>query len=125
MLSTSLRISFLFAILVYFIILFILLKRKSLSLRYTLLWLFSGFLMLIIIIFPQLLFAFSSLVGIEVQSNALFAVLFFCIIIILVSLTSIISKQNEMTKRLVQECARLEKRIRELEEIDNNIEQPK
>ena len=112
---SSLRIAILLAITVYFVILALLLKKKMLALRYTLLWLLSGLLMLVFTLFPKLLNFFTSIIGFQLQSNALFAVLFFCGMIILVSLTSINSKQNESIKRLVQYTAQLEHRIRQLE----------
>ena len=115
MLSTSLRVAILIAILFYFFLLFVLLRQKRLTLKYTLLWLFSGVLMLLLSIFPQLLNGITRMLGIQLQSNALFAILIFCIIIILMALTSIISKQNESIKQLVQYTALLEKRIREIE----------
>lgn len=115
MLPETLRVALLIAIFLYFVLLFVLLRKRSLSLRYTLLWLVCGLLMLLVTLFPQILTSFTRLVGIELISNALFAVLFFCIIIILVSLTSINSKQSETIKRLVQETALLEERVRKLE----------
>ena len=115
MLSTSLKIAILLGILLYFTILIILLRKKQLTLRYTLLWLFSGFVMLVFTLWPGLLSLFSNLVGIEIQSNALFAILFFCVLIILVSITSIISKQTERIKTLVQQSGQPEERIRQLE----------
>ena len=116
MLSASLRSAMLIAILIYFILLVVMLRQKRLNLRYTLLWLFSGVLMLVLSIFPQLLNGVTRLMGIQLQSNALFAILFFCVLIILVSMTSIISRQNESIKQLVQHIALLEKRIREMEQ---------
>ena len=116
MLTTSLRIALLLGIALYFVILFLLLRKKTLSLRYSLLWLFSGVIMLIFTLFPQLLSAITLLLGIEVQSNALFAILFFCVLMILMSVTAIISRQNEYIKRLVQYTGMLEKRIRDLED---------
>ena len=121
MLPTSLRIAILIGIVVYFFILIMLLRQKRLNLKYTLLWLFSGLLMLILSVFPQLLSGITSLLGIQLQSNALFAILFFCGMIILMSLTSIISKQNESIKQLVQYTALLEKRVREVEEKSDVI----
>lgn len=120
MLSATLRAAILVAILGYFVILVVLLKQKRLTLRYTLLWLFSGLVMLLLSIFPQLLNGITRLLGIQLQSNALFAMLFFCVLMILVSLTSIISKQNESIKQLTQYTALLEKRIRELEGTEGN-----
>ena len=115
MITTTLRAAMLIAIVIYFVLLLHLLKKKSLNLKYTLLWIFSGFLMLLLAVFPQLLNWFSGLVGIYEPTNALFAIIIFCNIIILMSLTSIVSKMNEKNKRLIQSIALLEKRIRELE----------
>lgn len=116
--SMSMRYAILLAIVIYFIILFILLKKKKLTLRYTLLWLFCGVILLLLSLFPGLLKSVTSLLGFQVQSNALFAILFFFVLLILMSLTSIISKQNESIKRLVQHAALLEKRLRDLEHND-------
>ena len=116
MIPLSLRISILLAIGVYFVLLVILLRKKSLTLRYSLLWLFTGLVMLFFTLFPGLLAWMTALLGFKLGSNALFAILFFCLLIILISLTSVISRQGEAIKRLSQEHALLEKRLRELEE---------
>lgn len=113
--STALQYSVLIAVLIYFIVLFFLLKKRSLSLKYTLLWIFSGIVMLLLALFPQFLVWFAQLVGVYAPTNALFSIAFFCVIIILVSLTAIVSKLNEKNKKLIQSLALLEKRVRELE----------
>lgn len=76
--------------------------------------------MLILAIFPQILNVSAELLGIYDPTNALFAIAFFCVIIILMSLTAIVSKMNEKIKRLVQTIALLDKRIRENEESNDN-----
>ena len=116
MLSTRLHILMLAAVCVYFLIVFHLLKKKTLNLKYTLLWLISGIIMLVLAIFPRVLSLFSALIGVYDVTNALFAVVFFCVIIVLMSLTAIVSKLNEKSKNLIQSVALLEKRVRELEE---------
>ncbi len=116
MISLKLQILMLIAILVYFVLLWMLLRKRSLNLKYTLLWIFSGAVMLVFGVFPNLLSWISEKIDIATPTNALFAIMFFCIIIILMSLTAIVSKLNEKTKRLIQTIAMLEKRIRELEE---------
>lgn len=118
MISFKLQIAMIIAIIVYFIILVYLLKRNSINLKYTFLWIFSGILMLILAICPYILDYFASLIGIYEPVNALFAVLFFCVIIILMSLTAIVSKQNDKIKRVVQVIALLEKRLRDKESDD-------
>lgn len=119
MISSTLRICMLIAIAVYFVLLVMLLKKKSLSLKYTILWLFAGLLMLVLAIWPGILGWLAGVVGIELPVNALFAIMFFCVIIILVSMTSIVSKLNRNVTELVQQQAILEKRVRELEDSKN------
>ena len=122
--AQKMQIAMLVAVALYFLIVFRLLKRKNLNLKYTLLWLFSGIVMLVLALFPQILSWVSELVGIYTPTNALFAFTFFCVIIILMSLTAIVSKLNEKSKRLIQSLALMDKRIRELEKI-NEIHQKK
>ncbi len=117
MISSSLRLFLSIGVFVYFLLIFSLLRRKTLSLRYTLLWIFGGIGMGILLIFPELLNWFIHLVGIQLASNGLFAMILFFILIILISITSIVSKQSDHIKRLVQDNALLEKRIRELEDV--------
>lgn len=90
-------------------------KKKMLSLKYTLLWLFSGFVMGILVLFPGLLDAFVKAVGIETPMYGLFVFAIFFILVIAMSLTAIVSKQTERIKDLAQDNAVLEKRVRELE----------
>lgn len=116
MISVKLQITMLVAVGLYFLIVFRLLKKKTLNLKYTLLWLASGIIMLALAVFPQILGWFAAVVGIYEPTNALFAFMFFCVIIILMSITAIVSKLNEKSKRLIQSVALLEKRVRELED---------
>jgi hypothetical protein len=94
-------------------------RKETLSLKYSLLWLFATLVMLIVSIFPGILRYFADIFGFALSSNALFSLLFGFVIVILLSLTSIVSKQTEKIKTLVQANALLEKRVRELEK---NIE---
>lgn len=113
--NMTLQLSFVFAIIIYFYILFNLIKRKSLDLKYTLLWIFSGLIMLVIVICPNIIIYITNLLGIEDVTNGLFALILFCILIILISITGIVSKMKEKNKQLVQEYSLLEKRVRDLE----------
>lgn len=115
--NTSLRIAIFVALVFYFICIFYLLRKKSINLKYTLLWIFSGIVMCLIALFPDTFAWLMHKLGIIEMTNGLFAFLFFAIIILLMSLTSIVSKMNNNMRQLVQQCAMYEKRIRELEKI--------
>lgn len=77
----------------------------------------------ILVIWPQLLLMIRRLVGIESNMNGLFVMAIGFIIMILMSITSIVSRQNEKIRKLTQVVAILEKRVRELEEENNNVEE--
>lgn len=106
----------------YFILIVYFLKKKALSLKYTLLWFASGFMMLLLIIFPNILYKVADFLGFVSPVNALFAVVIFFMLCILMSITSIVSKLNSKNKSVAQQLALLEKRVRELEKSCEGIE---
>lgn len=114
--SVTLRIFILIGIVFYFVLIFHFLKKKELALKYTLLWLAAGAVMLFFDVCPGLLTWMVHFLGIELPVNGIFALCIFFLIILLMSLTSIVSKQTERIRRLTQYTATLEKRIRQLEE---------
>jgi len=115
MFSEKLRIALIIAVVCYFAIILYLLKKKSLNLKYSLLWMFSGLMMGILVIFPELLLVLVDFVGIQ---TPMYGLLVFCIVfilMILMSITSIVSRQNRKIRTLIQSNALLERRVRELE----------
>lgn len=103
------------AVIIFFAVIIFLLKRNRVELRYTLLWFFSGFVMLILALFPKLLDWFANFVGIYSSVNALFAVALFFGLMLMMSLTSIISREKQEIVRLIQEMSIIENRVRKLE----------
>lgn len=116
MIPSNLRLVLIICVIVYFIIILMFLKKKSLSLKYTLLWLLAGVVLGIMVIWPELLSWFIHMLGIVDNMNGLFILCIAFVIMILMSLTSIVSKQAEKIKNLTQTISKMEKRIRELEE---------
>ena len=116
MIGGTLRTTLIIAVLIYFIVILKFLKDKALSLKYTLLWIFSGLIMGAFVIFPKLLLKIVGLVGIQSNMNGLFIFAIAFCMMILMSITSIVSRQNKKIRTLVQENAILEKRVRELEQ---------
>lgn len=114
--NTILRIALLTALFLYFGGIFYLLKKRLLELRYTLLWIFSGIVMMLIVIFPAAFERLMNRIGIIEAPNGLFAVVLFLLLVILVSMTSALSKMNRQIKTLAQKFAAYEKRLRMLEE---------
>jgi hypothetical protein len=115
MLPIRLKIALIIALLIYFTLILCFLKKKTLELKYTLLWIFAGIIMAIIVLFPGILQSFIGLVGITSFMNGLFVICIGFIIILMMSLTSIVSRQAFKIRTLIQDNAMLEKRIRDLE----------
>ena len=116
MLPSTLRITLIIAVIVYFVSILYFLKQRALNLKYTLLWLLAGLVMGILVIFPELLISIIRIFGIQDNMNGLFIFCIAFIIMILLSLTSIATRLNIKVRTLTQELAILDKRIRELEE---------
>lgn len=113
--SLTLQISMIVAELVYFAMIFYFLRKKMLSIKYSLLWLVFGIVMIVFTSVPSLMWHFMWMFGVASPMNGLFSVLLFFILTIIMSLTAIVSRQSERIRALVQSQALLEERIRELE----------
>lgn len=120
--SGTLRVFLLLAVIAFLVVVVALLKGKKLSLRYTLLWLFFGLVQLLLVIFPGILGAVSRLFGIISEMNTLFVFLVGGLVILSLYLTSLASSQEEKIKRLLQDEALLEKRVRDLEALTEKTE---
>lgn len=95
----------------------LLLKKGPLTLKYALVWLLLGLVLLVMVIFPDLFISLSHFLGFEVSSNFIFLVEGIFVLVILVSLTVIVSRHTAKLTRLIQTIGILDKRVRELEEI--------
>lgn len=114
--TTYLRTVLSIAIIIYFILIFKYIRQRRLLLKYALIWIFSGIVMALLVIFPRLLDIFIHVVGIQTPMYGLFMAIMSFIIFVLMSLTIIVSALNNKIKNLTQKIAMYEKRIRELEE---------
>lgn len=118
MIPFTLRVTLSIAVICYFILILYYLKKRMLELKYTLLWLAAGVVMGIMIFFPEILVRFVRILGIESNMNGLYVLCIAFIIAILMTLTSIVSRQALKIRTLIQEISMMEKRIRELESED-------
>lgn len=116
-----LRIFLIVGVLIFTCILFLFLRKKTLNLNYTLLWLLFSLVLLITAVFPGIITKVSSVLNIRTPSNTIFALTLFLILLILLSITSIVSKQHREIKALTQELALLKKETSDkLEELKND-----
>lgn len=123
MIPFTLRITLSVAVICYFILILYYLKKRMLELKYTLLWLMAGLVMGIMIFSPETLVCFVKILGIESNMNGLYVLCISFIIAILMTLTSIVSRQALKIRTMIQEISMLEKRIRDLEQEQNTSEE--
>ena len=113
--SFILRIALIAGVIIYMAFILVLLRKKKLNLKYSLLWMLSAVFLLLCAIFPQIVTFVGHVLGIQSQVNAIFLIVVFFMLLLLISLTSIVSKQKSEIKTLVQQVAIIEKRLRDLE----------
>lgn len=100
--------------LIAFVLIVNMVRKKKLDLRYALSWLSVLVLMLILDVFPQIVFWLTELVGIDTPSNMVFFVGFLFLVVLIYVSTVSISHLSQKTKRLTQEVALLRKELSEM-----------
>lgn len=100
----------------FYAVLILMLRRKTLALKYTLVWMLSGLALAVFLIFPQVVLGASELIGVSNPVNAVFLLFAGFSLLLTLSLTSIASQLAEKNRKLVQNVALLEQRVRDLEE---------
>ena len=93
-----------------------LLKKGRLTVRYSIIWLMAGGALLVFAVFPYIVLVLRDWLNMEMPVNVIFTLVLAFVLLLLLSLSTIVSGFAEKLKRLAQENALLEKRVRELEQ---------
>lgn len=96
---------------------FIMIHRGKLNLKYALLWILAGIVVLILDIFPGALGILAKVLGIELPINMLFFMGFCFALLLVFGLTIKVSKMSDEVKRLTQELAILKYDIEEKKDV--------
>lgn len=91
-------------------------KGKGLDLYQSIRWFAGAVILLLMAIFPGVMEHISRWAGIEVPSNLVFLILIAYLLFTSLSMSASISKQHARIRKLVQDMALLENKVRELEE---------
>ena len=114
-LSLFLRVDLVVGVLLYLGVILWLLKKNKLTVRYSIIWFMSGFVLLLFALFPYIVLVLRDLLHVEMAVNLVFMIVLAFVLLILRSLSSVVSGFSEKIKRLSQHNALLEHRVRELE----------
>lgn len=102
------------SIIVLFIVLRFAIKNKM-NIRFAIVWVIWALAMIVISIFPSIIYSLSNLLGFEKPVNAIFLLMIFLLYCLSFYLFVSISKHNEEILGLNYEIAALKKKVEELE----------
>ena len=103
--SDNLRILLVIFSLFLFAITLNLISKNKIPIRYSLFWIFSSLLILIVGAFPGFVNIFTKLVGFETTSNLVIGIILLLLLFITLLLTVIVSGQQKKIKLLIQEIS--------------------
>lgn len=108
------------------LITFELIRRGKLQERYSILWLFTGGVILLISVFPRIVDLISAFTGMHYLTS-IFTITFLFLLLIVLHFSTVISQFSQKNKDLAQECAlsawkikQLEKKMASLRDNDEN-----
>ena len=86
--------------------------KKNLDFRYAFSWILTIIGLMVLCIFDNILVPIKNLLGFEVTSNMIFLVGFILLVMLILSLSIKVNKQNDKIVKLVQEVALLKKDVK-------------
>ena len=87
-------------------------RNDRLPIRYSLIWLLSGLILLFVSIFTNAFSYISNLIGFQVSSNLVVGIFILLLLLITMMLTKIVSEQNKKITLLIEEISLLKKQIK-------------
>ncbi len=112
--STDLRIGLLVASLLVFILILYFVVHRRFYIKYSIAWLLWALLILLMVIFPDLFYELSHLIGIEMPVNAVFLVMIGLLYALVFYVYVMISKHNDEIIKLTYSISVLQKELDEL-----------
>ena len=109
-----LRIALLVFTLIYIFIILKAVKYKKLQISFSIFWLFTGFILLVSIIFPNAVQYISGLLGFKLTTSMIFFVAILLAFYVIFNLNIKVSKVDKKNILLVQEISLLKKEVDDL-----------
>lgn len=113
--TLQLQLYMLFGAVGLFAVIFVLLKKGMMAVKYSLLWLGLSLVLLVFAAKPYVVYVLRDILSIEMPVNLVFLLMFCFVLVVLLSLSITCSQLAEKSRRLVQANALLEQRVRALE----------
>ena len=123
--SPVIRAILLFGSAGYLLFILFLSKKRRLTVKYAIIWLFSAGVLIVCSLFPYVVLVLTDLLGMTVASNTVFLLAGAFMLMLLISLSSAVSQFAQKITRLAQRSALLEERVRRLEAALDGLLQKK
>ena len=111
----ELRIVLIIITLIYLFFILKSIKSKKMQISLSLFWIFTGIILLVAAIAPNIFGNISNLLGFETTANMIFCITIFLAFYLIFNLTTMLSKENKKTTKLIQEISLLKNKVEELE----------
>ncbi|MFA5407243.1 MAG: DUF2304 domain-containing protein [Bacilli bacterium] len=108
----SLKIEIIISCLLIILIILQIVRKGRISIKYSLVWLLSIFVMLISALIPNFMETVANWLGFELLSNMMISMVILVLIFVSISLTIIVSGQKEKIRLLIQEVSLLKEKIK-------------
>ena len=110
--SINLKLGLVIVSLLIFIVILVILKKGRMPIKYSLIWIFSSFIILLVALIPDLFYYFSNILGFITMSNMVIGMFIFILVMINIALTVIISGQQKKISLLIQELSMLKEKVK-------------
>lgn len=109
--SMNLRIGIMLVAIFLIIVTLIILKKEKIPVKYSLIWLFSGIIILLVAFTPEIFIFVANSIGFKTMSNLIIGMFIVLLLMITMSLTMIVSDQKRKITLLIQEVSILKENI--------------
>ncbi len=109
--SIRLRVFLIVSTLIFIIGIINSIKKNDVNIKYSLIWLFSGILIIVVTLIPNLLEILSDFLGFELVSNMIFLLAILLLLVLSYSFTVILSRHAKRIRLLTQEISILKERV--------------
>jgi hypothetical protein len=113
--NMRLQVIMIIASLLFLIFVVIMVRNKKIELKYTLIWLLTGLIFIVLALFPGILKYLSALMNIKEPVNTLFLSIIFFMLLIIFTLTIAISRNANRVKTLTQEIGIMKMKLDKLD----------
>lgn len=111
--NNILKIEMIVVLLLFLLFIVNSIRRNRMNLKYSLIWIFSSIVILVFVLVPGLLEWTTKMLGFQVTSNMIYMLAIVAILLIVLSLTTIVSRQADEIRSLIQEVSLLKSEKKE------------